>query len=101
MIISEDDIWLGWSQLERRYSLTMAEVRYLRGVVTPIWITRRRLDAEGESAESIEDRHPYTPRRVWALDGLLHEWASLEVHVQTYIRVHGNEGLLWADEPPF
>jgi hypothetical protein len=76
----------------------MAGVRYLRGVVMPIWITRRRLAAEGESAESIEDRHPFPPRRVWALDGPLHEWASLEEHIQTYIRVHGNEGLLWADE---
>jgi hypothetical protein len=76
----------------------MAEVKYLRGVVTPIWITRRRLAAEGGSAETIEDRHPYPPRPGWILDGPLHEWASLEEHIQTYIWVHRNEGLLWADE---
>jgi hypothetical protein len=29
------------------------------------------------------------------------EWATFEEHVQRYLQIHEDEGLLWADDPPF
>jgi hypothetical protein len=63
MVILEDDLWLTATELRRLYSLTDTEVRYLRGIVLPIWVTRRRRIRDGERPERIEARHPYPPYR--------------------------------------
>jgi hypothetical protein len=51
-------LWLTAAQLQQRCSRTAIDVRYLRGMVLPIWVTRRRRIRDGENPESIEARHP-------------------------------------------
>jgi hypothetical protein len=57
--VNEDDLWQSVRVLCEQYKLTATEERYLRAVLLPIWVTRRRLAREGQSAEHIEAHRPY------------------------------------------
>jgi hypothetical protein len=65
-VILEDDLWLTVTELQRLYTLTDIEVRYLSGIVLPISVTRRRRIRDAERPERIEAHHPYPPYRALA-----------------------------------